>query len=134
MFLIEPFEKYDLFSFWIARKERLLHLIGIIFYHGICRFDDDLRRAVVLFEIDDFCIGIVLLEGQNILNIRTTPAIDPLPVISDDTEIASFACEYTDDIVLELIGILVFIHHEVLESSMEILSYFVDIEDLPKKE
>ena len=63
MFLIESFEKYDLFSLWIARKERLLHLIGIVFYHGICRFDDHLRRAVVLFEIYHFCIGIVLLEG-----------------------------------------------------------------------
>ena len=134
MFLIESFEEDDLLSLWIACEECLLHLIGIVFYHGICRFDDDLRRAVVLFEIDDFCIGIVLLEGQNILDIRTTPAIDPLPVISDDTEIASFTCEYTDDVVLELIGILVFVYHEVLESSMEILSYFVDIENLPKKE
>ena len=42
-------------------------------------------------------------------------------------------CEDTDDIVLELIGILIFIDHEVLESPMEILSYILDIEDLAKE-
>ena len=134
MFLIEPLEEYDLLSLWIACEEGLLHLITIIFDYGICRFDDHLRRAIVLFEIDHFCVRIVFLEVDDILYVSTTPAIDPLPVISDDTEITRLADEDTDDIVLERVRILILVYHEVLESAMEILSHLVDIEDLSEAE
>jgi hypothetical protein len=129
MFLIESFEEYDLLSLRIRGEESLLHLIGIIFYDGICCFDDDFCRAIVFFEVDDERIGIVFLEREDIFDIGSTPAIYPLPVISDDTEIATFAREDADDVILERIGILVFIDHEVLESTMEVFPYFFIFEN-----
>lgn len=132
--LVESLEHDDLLSLWIRGEERLFHLVGIIFYDGIRRLDDDLGRTIVLFEIDDERIRIVFFKVQNIRNIRPAPAINPLPVISYDTEIATFTCEDADNLVLERVGILVLIDHKVLESSMKVLAHFFVLEHRTKEE
>ncbi len=134
MLLVETVEKDDFLSCRIAREEGFLHLVGIIFDHCIGSFDDDLRRSVVLFEVDYFGIRIVTLEVQYIRYICTTPGVYPLPVVTDDTEIFRVTREYTDRLVLQRIGILVLIYHEVLEAIMEVFANFRDIEDLPETE
>ncbi len=134
MFLIESFEKYNFFSNWIWSEESLLHLIGIILDHSVCSTDNCLSRAVVLLEIDDLCFWIVLLEWENILDICSSPTIDSLPVIADDTEISRRTRENANYFILEEIGILIFIDHEVLESWMEILYNLINIENLSKEE
>lgn len=134
MFFIDSLEYDDLFSYRITREESFLHLIGIIFDHGVGRIDDDLSRPVVLFEIDDHCRRVVFFEREDILDIRPTPRVDPLPIITDDTEIFRFTREYPDDFILEHIGILVLIDHEILEPIMEILEYLRQIEHLTEQE
>lgn len=134
MLLIESFKEDNFFSFRIWSEERLLHLIGIVFYYSICRFDDHFRRTIILFEIDHFRIRVVFFEIEDIRNIRTTPGVDSLPVISHDTKISRLTRKNTDDIILKLVGILVLIDHKILESSMKIFDDFFKIEHLPEKE
>ncbi len=134
VFFIDSLEYDDLFSYRITREESFLHLIGIIFDHGVGRIDDDLSRPVVLFEIDDHCRRVVFFEREDILDIRPTPRVDPLPIITDDTEIFRFTREYPDDFILEHIGILVLIDHEILEPIMEILEHLRQIEHLTEQE
>lgn len=62
VFLIESLEENDLLTYGIRCKKRLLHLIGVVFYHTIRSIDDRLSRAIVLIEDDDLCFGVVLLK------------------------------------------------------------------------
>lgn len=57
-----------------------------------------------------------------------------MPVITDDTEVASLGREYLHDLVLEEIGILVLIDHEVGESIVEVFEHLRDIDDSTKEE
>jgi hypothetical protein len=62
MLLIDSLEHDDFFSLWIGGEEVFFQLIGIVFYHGISGFEDELGRAIVLLEIDDLCVGVVFLK------------------------------------------------------------------------
>ena len=42
--------------------------------------------------------------------------------------------EYADRLVLERIGVLILVHHEVLEAVMEVFANFCDIENLAETE
>ena len=57
-----------------------------------------------------------------------------MPIISDDTEVARLGREDPYDLILEEIGILILIDHEVLEAIMEVLEYLRYIEHLAKEE
>ena len=133
MLIIHAFEQFDFFTFWIRGKKRLFHLIRIIFDDAVGSFDDHFGRSVILLEIDDFCFGVVFFKRKDILDIGSSPAIDTLPVITDDTEIFRFGGKYTDGFILQCIGILVFIDHKIFESTLKILNYFRKFEYLSKE-
>jgi hypothetical protein len=57
-----------------------------------------------------------------------------LPVIPDNTEMPSHTREDPHDLVLEEIGILILIHHEVGEPVMEILGHIGQIDHLTEQE
>ena len=48
-----------------------------------------------------------------VLDVRSSPAIYSLPVISDNAKIAVFGSEFVDYPVLRLVGILILIDKEI---------------------
>lgn len=133
MLLIESFKYLDFFSDWIWGEECFLELIGIVFYDCIGSIDNCLSGTIILFEINDLGFWIVFLKWEYILNICTTPRIDSLPIISNNTEIVCSTCKNPDYLILEKIGILIFIYHKILKPRMKIFSYFLNIENLTKE-
>ena len=43
--------------------------------------------AVIAFEADDFCAGKIVIEAQDVVDLRAAPAIDRLVVVADAADV-----------------------------------------------
>ena len=68
-----------------------------------------LCRTIVLLKPYDLGTGKVLLEIQNIANISSSPAVNALIIVSNDTYVPMFSAYELDNAVLRSIGILIFV-------------------------
>jgi len=75
-----------------------------------------LRRAIIAFEADDTCGRKVAREAEENRNVRATPAIDGLIFITDDAKVLFRPGEKAEQIVLDAVGILIFVDVNVLEA------------------
>ena len=110
-----------------------LHLIGIILDYGIGCIDDILCRTIILFQINNSGFWVVFFERKNILDISSSPAIYPLPVIPYYTKVTRFTCKRTYHLILEDIRILILIHEKIFKSSVKIFENFIIFEYFPHK-
>ena len=84
--------------------------------NGIGRIQNILGGAIILLQTDHFCLMILLLKGEDILNCGAAKAVNALIVIAHHTEIAAAASQQAGEPVLRMVGILIFIHHHVTET------------------
>ena len=82
-------------------------LVGIV--------EDGGRRAIILFETNDCCVGPIFLKVEDVSYFGPSPAINRLIVISHDAQIAMILCNRFDDAILRAVGILVFVDQNVIE-------------------
>ncbi len=75
--------------------------------------DDRLRRAVVLFELHDLRVFEVLLEIQDVVDVRSAPRIDRLILVADDAQVAVRLSELLDEKILDTVRILILVDHDV---------------------
>ena len=73
------------------------------------------RRAVVLLERDDLRPGEVLLELQDVADVRATEAVDRLVLISDRAHVPVLAAEELEEAVLRVVRVLVLVDEDVAE-------------------
>ncbi len=78
---------------------------------------DDLRRAVVSFELDDLGFAEVLLEVEDVAQVGPPPLVNRLIGIADDGDVAVRFGKTADQQVLRTVGVLVLVDHHVLEFS-----------------
>ena len=90
------------------------------------RVEDRLGRAVVLLEQNDLGVEKMLLEFQDIADIRLPETIDRLRIVADHANILLFFREIIDQRKLQRVGVLVFVDQDVFE----LLVIFVP--DLPR--
>ena len=83
---------------------------------GIRRVQDRLRGAVILLKLHHPGVRPGLFKGQDILKIRAPKAIDALVVIPHHTDVSIPLREEMDELELNIIGILVFVHQDIAES------------------
>lgn len=62
-----------------------------MFNDGISRVKDSLGRTVILFQLDGHSMRIILLKIDDVAYIGTTPGINTLVRITDNTDIFHFA-------------------------------------------
>ena len=74
---------FDAIPARLARKQRLTEAFAILCDHCIGGGQDVPGRAEVLFQLDLGCTGEVPGETPDILQIRSSPAIDRLIIIAD---------------------------------------------------
>jgi hypothetical protein len=72
-----------------------------------------LSGAIILLQGDDFSFWKVLLKIQNISNLCSSPAVDGLVIISDHTDVPMGFHHLFDELILDQVGILKFIHHHI---------------------
>src|SRR6476469_3907125 len=67
--------------------QRLAEAAGIVRDQPIGSGEDVRCRAVILLQADDPCAGKVLLETENVRDLRPAPRVDRLVVIADAAEV-----------------------------------------------
>ena len=75
--------------------------------------EDQLRRAVVLLELDDRGVRPVALEVEDVAQVRAAPRIDRLVVVADHAQVAVAGGQRPDPQVLRPVGVLVLVDVEV---------------------
>src|SRR3546814_6931840 len=114
----------------IRRPPRSTRTDTLFPYTTLCRSAAGLRddprgraenvrgRAVILFELDDRRAGEILLELEDILDLRAAPRIDRLIVVADAGDVLVILREQAEPEILNRVGILIFINYAVFEELM----------------
>ncbi len=72
--------------------------------------------------MDAFGFRVLLLEAHDVLEVRPAPRIDALGIVTHDHDLAVFLAEEGDDAGLDGVGVLVFIHEDVEEFVLVVIS------------
>ena len=75
-----------------------------------------MRRAIVLLQANYLGAGKILLEAQDVADFGSAPAIDGLVLIANGAQVASLARQPIQQLVLDAVGVLVFVHQDVAET------------------
>ena len=104
-----------LLSTAVLRPDVFLYLIFILFNDAVCRLNNVIRRAVILFQFKELGIGVVFLEIQDVANVRPAKRVNGLCIITYDTYVLIFRSKRFNDEVLTVIGILILVYQNVLK-------------------
>ena len=96
---------------------------------AVGRLDDLRRGAVVLFEEQDLCAGVVRLKVQQHIRTGGAEAIDALILVTDEKQVPACTGQQRDDRMLDARGILCLVHAEVVIAR---LKFVQDLRDLPQ--
>ena len=77
--------------------------------------------TVVLFQLDDFEHGVILLQLRNVFRACTAPRVDGLVVVTDRRECATNPSQQADQAVLAGVSVLVFIDQQITQFLLPIL-------------
>ncbi len=102
--------------------ERFAEAVGIVFYDGACGVEDVLRGAVVAFEANHAGGGKVARKAKKDGDVRAAPTIDGLVFIADDADVLLWAGEETKQIVLDAVGVLIFVDVDVSEALLPVVA------------
>lgn len=70
-----------------------------------------------MLETDSFRAGEIVEEALDVLHLRAAPAVNGLIVIADDHHLAGIARQQADPRVLNVVGILKFVHQILVKRS-----------------
>ena len=77
---------------------------------------DDVAGAVILFQLDQFQIGIIALQRLHVLRPGATPGINGLVVITHHGQAVAWAYQQLYQQILTGVGVLVFVHQQVVNA------------------
>ena len=108
-------------TMFVFREHILRNLSFISFDQRIGCLYDQLRRAVVLLQLEQFCIFIQTLKVQDIIDIGTSERIDALGIIAHHAHFLTFLRQLIHNRLLRIVRILILIH----QHEMELLNVFL---------
>ena len=97
----------------VVRPERLLLALDVVGDDGGGEREDPLGRPVVLLEPHDPGARVVVLEVEDVGDVRPAPLVDRLIRIADHAHVAVLGGEQADHPVLGAVGVLVLVHEDV---------------------
>ena len=106
----------------------------VIFDERVRGAEDEVRRAVVLLQLDHRGIRKVRLEFQNVRRLRAAPAVDGLVVVAHDRDVALLVGEQRDEVELQAVRVLEFVHHDVAELPLPALAHIAVLAKQPHRE
>ena len=105
----------NLLPLLILREDVLEDLLCILFYQAVGCIDNILCGAVVLFQLEDLCLGEVGSEFQYVVNVGTPEGVDALRIVTHHADAVVLLCQLFHDQMLGEVGVLVLIHQDILE-------------------
>ena len=106
----------NLLTLRILAEHILRNLVAVMLDQTVSRLNDGLGRAIVLFQFEETRALKLALIVENIIDIGTTETIDTLRVITHGTNTLLLLTELHDDRHLNVIGILILIHQNIIEA------------------
>ena len=106
----------NLLTLRILAEHILRNLVAVMLDQTVSRLNDGLGRAVVLFQFEETRALKLALIVENIIDIGTTETIDTLRVITHGTNTLLLLTELHDDRHLNVVGILILIHQDIIEA------------------
>jgi hypothetical protein len=97
-------------------KEVFRDLILVFLNEAVGSGDDVTRGAIVLFEEKDFAFRPGVAEREDVVNVGAAEGIDTLRVVADEGEMMMLFAEAEDDGMLGVVGVLILVDEDVLES------------------
>ena len=110
--LVAAAEVGDAVAAFAVGPETLVLAVAVLADDGGRGIEDDLRRPVVAFELDDVRLAEILLEIEDVPQVGAAPLVDRLVRIADDGEVAVHLGEAADQHVLRAVRVLVFVDHD----------------------
>ena len=103
-------------SFLVVGPDFLGNPVLVMFDDGVGKLHDMLGGTVVLlqFELDRF--RVVVLEIQYVLDIGPPETVDALGIVAYHADVLVSGGQFLYDEVLGIVGVLVLVHHDILES------------------
>ena len=81
--------------------------------------DDPAAAPKVLLQPHFIDRAVPLAEGQNVVDVASSPLIDRLVVVTDDADVGSHLREEADQSLLDRVYILVLVDDDVLDAFSE---------------
>ena len=106
----------NLLTLRILAEHILRNLVAVMLDQTVSCLNDGLGRAVVLLQFEETRSLKLALKVENIINIGTTETIDTLRVITHGTNTQLLLTELHDDRHLNVVGILILIHQDIIEA------------------
>src|SRR6185503_8800554 len=100
----------------IARRPQCLPFApDVLGNGGICYAQNVRRRAIVLFKPDQPGRSELLLEVEDIPDVRAAPPVDRLIVVTDNDDVTVTAAEELDELELGAVGVLILVDENELK-------------------
>jgi hypothetical protein len=113
----------DLVAALPVGEERLLRARQVVRNHAAGPVQDRLGGAVVALQPHHLRLGVVVLEVEDVPEIRSTPCIDRLIGVPDHAEVAVLAGDLLDQVVLHPVGVLVLVDQDVLPAAAVVVEH-----------
>ena len=85
----------------------------------------DLRAAsVILFKMINLSF-VFFWKLEDVSEVSSPPAVDRLCVITDDHQVLMRLCQFFENPCLDVVGVLIFIHQNILQLFFERQSFAV---------
>ena len=97
----------------VLGPEGLVLALPVVIDHRRGQREDAPGRAIILLELHHPCARIVLLEVEDVPDVRAAPAVNTLVRISDDAHVPVLAGQEPDDPVLGAVRVLVLVDEDV---------------------
>ncbi|VWX46794.1 conserved hypothetical protein [Micrococcus sp. 116] len=117
----------------LGRPQALGTAVRVALDHRVGGVQDGLRGAVVLLELDGDGVREVLLELDDVADVRAAERVDGLVRVADDGQLAAGglhalgvarrAGEEPDQAVLCVVGVLVLVHEDVAEPAAVVVQH-----------
>ena len=108
-------DEADELAFLLVAPHLFLDLVFVVGDDAVRRVDDVLGGAVVLFQADEFVVGVVVLEVEDVLDVGATEGVDALGVVTYHAEVFEQSGDTLHDEVLGVVGVLVLVDEDELE-------------------
>ena len=101
--------------------EMLFKLMLIRRDHRIREFQHLGHRAVVRLDFVNFRARMPLRKFEDVPEIRAAPRVDALRVVAHDHDIVMPRSEHLDEVILQMVRVLIFVHEDELKLPLVVL-------------
>ena len=108
--------------FVVFRPKGFVLTVGVISNNGVCKLQNMLCRTVVALQLKYLCVFEVLFKVQNVFNLRPTPAVNRLVVVTYGKQIAMYGRKVADNFILHGVSVLELVHKHVAETTAKVIS------------